>query len=136
MCLVKCFISFRVSLIEADLHNLVRLKVVKTQIPMARSLCYLKGIGTVVICCHEGQVLQVVDIEDKVMLKASHLKDRASLVTDLKRRGESCDGTVKYLKQRLEACLLGEQRMFPQSRKNSRHCSFRSRYKSLKKRVF
>ena len=99
-------------LVEADLHNPVRSKVVKTQIPMARSLCYLKGIGTVVTCCDEGQALQVVDIEDRVTLKASRLKDRASLVAELERRRESCDGTVKCLKQRLEACLLEEQRMY------------------------
>ncbi|XP_078361460.1 uncharacterized protein LOC144645790 [Oculina patagonica] len=99
-------------LVEADLHNPVRLKVVKTQIPMARSLCYLKGIGSVVICCHEDQVLQVVDIEDRITLKASRLKDRASLVAELERRGESPEGTVKCLKQRLEECLLAEQRMY------------------------
>lgn len=56
-------------LVEADLHNPVRLKVVKKEIPMAQSLCYLKGTGTVVVCCHEDQVLQVADIEHKLNLK-------------------------------------------------------------------
>ena len=99
-------------LVEAYLHNPVRLKVVKKEIPMAQSLCYLKGTGTVVVCCHEDQVLQVADIEHKVKLKVSGLKDRASLIAELERRGESCDGTVKELKQKLEACLLEEQHIY------------------------
>ena len=44
-------------------------------------------------------------------MKLSRLKDRASLVTELERRRESCDGTVKDLKQRLETCLQAEQRV-------------------------
>ena len=40
------------------------------------------------------------------------MKDRASLIAELERRGESCDGTVKELKQKLEACLLEEQRIY------------------------
>ena len=60
------------------------------------------GTGTVVICCHE----------DRVKLKVSGLKDRASLIAEMERRGESCDGTVKELKQKLEACLLEEQRIY------------------------
>lgn len=79
---------------------------------MACSLCYLKGVGTVVVCCQEGQVLIVVDIEDRVTLRASRLKDQASLVKDLERRRQLCDGTVKCLKERLEAHLLAEQRMY------------------------
>ena len=79
---------------------------------MAQSLCYLKGTGIVVVCCHEDQVLQVADIEHKVKLKVSGLKDRASLIAELERRGESCDGTVKELKQKLEACLLEEKRIY------------------------
>ena len=83
-------------LVEADLHNLVRLKSIKVQILKARSLCYLKGTGTAVVCCHEGQILQAFDLEDRFTLKAFRLKDRASL--ELERRGESCKGTVKCLK--------------------------------------
>ena len=96
-------------LVEADLHNPVRLKVIKKDIPMAHSLCYLKGTGTVLICCHEDQVLKVVDIEYRLTLKVSRLKDRASLVTELERPRESCDGTVKDLKRRFEECLQVEQ---------------------------
>ena len=70
---------------------------------MAQSLCYLKGTGTVVLCCHEDQVLHVADIEDK---------DRASLIAELERREELCDGTVKELKQKLEGCLLERQRIY------------------------
>ena len=99
-------------LVQADLHNPVCLKVVKTEIPMARSLSYLNGFGAVVISCHEAQVLQVVDIEERIKMKLSRLKDQASLVTELERRRESCDGTVKDLKQRLETCLLAEQRIY------------------------
>ena len=99
-------------LVEADFHNPDRLKVVKTEIPVARSLCYLNGFGAVVICCHEAKVLQAVDIEDRIKMKLSRLKDRASLITELERRRESCGDTVKDLKQRLEACLLTEQRIY------------------------
>ena len=71
---------------------------------MAQSLCYLKETGTVFICCHEDQVLYVADIEEiEVKLKVSGLKDRASLIAELERRGQSCDGTVKEIKQILEA---------------------------------
>ena len=72
----------------------------------------MKGTGTVVICCHEDQVLQVADIEDRVRLKVSGLKYRASLIAEMERRGELCDGTVKELKQKLEACLLEKQRIY------------------------
>ena len=94
---------------EADLHNRVRLKDLKTEIPQACSFCYLKGTGTVVICCHEATIFQVVDLEGRVTLKVSRLKDRTSLVTELERREQSCGGTVKDLKQKLEACLQKEQ---------------------------
>ena len=33
-------------------------------------------------------------------------------LTELERRGESCHGTVKELKQKLEACLQEEQRIY------------------------
>ena len=70
-------------LVEADLHNPVCVKVIKKEISMAQSLCYLKGTGTVVVSCHEDQVLQVADIEHKVKLKVSALKDRAFLIAEL-----------------------------------------------------
>ena len=65
-----------------------------------------------VICCHEANILQVVDLEGRVTLKVSRLKDRTSLVTELERREQSCDGTVKNLKQKLEVCLQEEQRNY------------------------
>ena len=97
---------------EADLHNPVRSKVIKTEVPQARSLCYLEGTGTVVICCHEANILQVVDLEGRVARKVSRLKNRTSLVTELERREQSCDGTVKDLKQKLEACFQAEKRNY------------------------
>ena len=59
--------------VEADSHNLVRLKVVKTEIPVPRSLCYLNGFGAVVTCCHEAQLLQVVDIKERIKMKLSSI---------------------------------------------------------------
>ena len=44
-----------------DLHSFTKHVVAFTdlkQIPMAQSLCYLKGTGTVVVCCHDAQVQQ------------------------------------------------------------------------------
>ena len=60
-------------LVEADLHNPVRLKVVKTEIPVAPSLCYLNGFGAVVTCCNEAHLLQVVDIEERIKMKLSSI---------------------------------------------------------------
>ena len=60
-------------LVEAHLHNPVRLKLVKTEIPVAPSLCYLNGFGAVVICCREAKVLQVVDIEKRIKMKLSSI---------------------------------------------------------------
>ena len=99
-------------LVETDLHNPIRLNFIKVEIPQARSLCYLEGKGTVKICCHEANILQVVDLGGRVTLKASRLKDRTSLVTELERREQSCDGTVKDLKQKLEACWQEEHRNY------------------------
>ena len=63
-------------------------------------------------CWAGHQVPQVANIEDRVKLKVSGLKDRASLLAELERRGESFHGTVKELKKKLEACLLEEQRIY------------------------
>ena len=76
-------------LVEGDFHNPVRFKVIKAELPVARSLCFFEGVGAVVICCHEDQVLRVIDKEDRITLKVSRLRDRASLVTELERRGKS-----------------------------------------------
>ena len=63
-------------------------------------------------CWAGHQVLQVANIEDRVKLEVSGLKDRASLLAELERRVKSCHGTVKELKQKLEACLLEMQRIY------------------------
>ena len=58
-------------LVEADLHNPVRLKVVKKEIPMAQSLYYLKGTGTVVLYCHEvkTRLLKLQTLKTELNLK-------------------------------------------------------------------
>lgn len=96
-------------IVEADFHNPVRLKVIKAETPESRSLCYLNGTGTAVICCHKDGVLQVVDMEDRVKLKVSRLRDRTSLVKELEKRDQSCTGTMNSLKERLQACLVRER---------------------------
>ncbi|KAJ7386115.1 hypothetical protein OS493_012459 [Desmophyllum pertusum] len=55
-------------LVEAVLHNPVRVKVLKSVLPDVRTLCYLKGVGAAVLCEHCSGSLRVVDLEDKVKL--------------------------------------------------------------------
>ena len=43
--------------------------------------------------------LKLQTLKTELNLKFSGLKDRTSLIAELERRGESCDGTVKELKQ-------------------------------------
>ena len=74
---------------------------------MAQSLCYLKGTGTIVICCHQDQVLQIADIEDRVKLKVPGLKDRASLLAELERRGESCDADSQRTQAKIRSMFAG-----------------------------
>ena len=37
-------------LVEVDLHNPVRLEVVKSVLPDVRSVCYLKEVGAAILC--------------------------------------------------------------------------------------
>lgn len=105
-------------LVEADLHNPVRVKVLKSVLPDVRTLCYLKGVGAAVLCEHCSGSLRVVDLEDKVKLRSSRLRDRASVVAELEKRMLSCTGTVKQLKARLESHLEEERQSHQRQGKN------------------
>ena len=96
-------------IVEADLHNPVCLKVIKAEISESRSLCYLNDTGTAVICCHKDGIIQVVDMEDRVKLKVSRLRDRTSLIKELEKREKSYTGTMNNLKERLQARLVKER---------------------------
>ena len=87
-------------LVEADLHNSVRLEVVKLGLPNVRSVCYLKEVGAAMLCQRDTGLL-VIDLEDKIVLGPARLRDRASLVNELTKRNLSSQGTVKVLKERL-----------------------------------
>ena len=52
---------------EANLHNPVRLEVVKSELPDIRGVGYLKDGGAALLCQREKGVL-VVDLEDKIVL--------------------------------------------------------------------
>ena len=54
-------------LVEADLHNPVRLDVVKSGLPEVRSACYLKEVGAAILCQRDIGLL-AVDLEDKIVL--------------------------------------------------------------------
>jgi len=92
-------------LFEADLHNPVRVKDIKSSLPDVRSLCYIKSMGAAVFCESGPSTLHVVDLEDNIKLKCFRLRDRASVVAELEKRSLSCLGTVKQLKERLESSL-------------------------------
>ena len=69
-------------LVEADLHNPVRLEVVISELPDVQGVCYLKDVGAALLCqCKKG--LLVVDLEDKIVHRPARLRDRASVVDEL-----------------------------------------------------
>ena len=92
---------------EADLHNPVRLEVVKSDMPDVRGVGYLKDGGAALLCQREKGLL-LVDFEDKIVLRPSRLRDRAS-VDELTKRNLSCQGTVKLLKEKLTQHLQIER---------------------------
>ena len=95
-------------LVEGDLHNPVRLGVLKSGLPEVRGLCYLSDFGAAILCqCGTG--LLAVDLEDKVVLRPARLRNRASLVNELTKRNLSCEGTVKVLKEGLTKFLENER---------------------------
>lgn len=95
-------------LVEADLHNPVRLKVVKPGLPDVRCVCYLKEVGAAILC-QRDKALIVVDLEDKIVLRPARLPNRASVVNELTKRNLSCQGTVEVLKERLTKHLRTER---------------------------
>ena len=96
-------------LVEADLHNPVRVKVLTTALPDVRTLCYMNSAGAAVLCEHGSGTLRVVDSEDKIQLRSTRLRDRATVVAVLEKRALSCTGTVKQLKERQESHLPKER---------------------------
>ena len=96
-------------LVEADLHNPVRVKVLKTALPDVHTLCYMNSVGAAVLCEHSSGTLRVVDSEDKIIMRSTRLRDRATVVAELEKRTLSCAGTVKQLKGRLESHLQKER---------------------------
>ena len=93
---------------EADLHNPVRLEVVKSELPDVRGVCYPKDFRAALLCQRE-KGLFVVDLEDKIVLRPARLRDRASVVDELTKRNLSCEGTVKVLQERLAHYLQIER---------------------------
>ena len=96
-------------LVEADFHNPVRIKVLKAALPDVRTLCYINSVGAVVLCEHGSGSLHVIDLEDKIKLKSTRLRDRETVVAELEKRTLSCTGTVKQLRDRLESHLQKER---------------------------
>ena len=110
-------------LFEADLHNPVRVKDIKSSLPDVRSLCYIKSMGAAVFCGSGTSTLHVVDLEDNIKLRCFRLRDRASVVAELEKRSLSCSGTVKQFKERLESSLQKEQRSYQAEGKSSKYIS-------------
>ena len=66
-------------IVEADLHKSMRVKFLKSDLHGARSLCYLNDMGTAVLYQSDAGVLQTIDLDDKVTLRPSRLRDRRSV---------------------------------------------------------
>ena len=77
----------------ADLHNPVRVGVVKSGLSDAKSMLYLNGKGVALVVEQGKKTVIVVEVEGKITLKPSNFKTKKSLQDALQRRGLSSQGT-------------------------------------------
>ena len=84
--------------VKLQLHNPVRVTVVKEKLPNAKSLCTSNGF--VFICTTDGIV--VIEHSNKVAIKVQSLK-KAELITELTKRGIQATGNVDELRGKLKA---------------------------------
>lgn len=89
----------------ADMHNPVRVSVVKSRLQEAKSMVYLSSKGIALVVEREEKTIAVVEIEKKVALKPSTLKTKKSLQDALRSKRLSDEGTIPELRKRLQKYL-------------------------------
>ena len=88
-----------------DLHNPVRVSVVKSGLSDAKSMLYLNGKGVALMVEQGKKTDTVVEVERKITLKPSNLKTKKSLQDALQCRGLPHQGTIPELRERLQTSL-------------------------------
>ena len=102
----------------ADLHNPVRVSVLKSGLCDAKGMAYLVSKGIALVAERGKKVVTVVEVEQKLALKPSLLKTKKSLQDVLHSRGMSQDGTIPDLRRRLQASLAETRKDYETSRKS------------------
>ena len=74
-----CPLKEETKLCLADLHNPVRVSVVKSGLSDAKSMLYLNGKGVALVLEQGKKTVTVVEVEGKITLKPSNLKTKMSL---------------------------------------------------------
>ena len=100
-----CPLKKETKLCLADLHNPVRVSVVKSGLSDAKSMLYLDGKGVALVVEQGKKTVTVVEVDGKITLKPSNLKTNKSLQDALQCRGLSPQGTTPELRGRLETSL-------------------------------
>jgi len=85
-------------LVKLQLHNPVRVTVVREKLPSTKSLCASNGF--VFVCTADGIV--VVEHTSKATIQVQSLK-KAELIAELTKRGIQATGNVNELKGMLKA---------------------------------
>lgn len=89
----------------ADLHNPVRVSVVKSGLSDAKSMLYLNGKGVALVVEQGKKTVTVVEEERKITLKPSNLKTKKSLQDALQCRGLPHQGIIPELRERRQTSL-------------------------------
>lgn len=97
----------------ADLHNPVRVSVVKSGLSDAKSVLYLNGKGIALVVEQGKKTVTVVEVEGKI----TNLKTKKSLQDALQCRGLSSQGTIPELRGRLETSLVQLREYYEKSGK-------------------
>lgn len=103
----------------ADLHNPVRVSVMKSGLRDAKSMLYLKSKVVALVTEKGKNAVTVVEVERKITLTPRALKTKKSLQDALASRGLPHDGTIRKLRERLQASLAQLKKDYEKSRKVS-----------------
>ena len=103
----------------ADLHNPVRVNVMKSGLRDAKSMLYLKSKGVALVVEKGKNAVTVVEVKRKITLTPPALKTKKSLQDALASRGLPQDGTIPELRERLQASLAQLKKDYEKSGKVS-----------------
>ena len=101
----------------ADLHNPVRVSVVKSGLSEAKNMVYLNSKSIALVVEQGKNAVTVIEVEKKVALKPSTLKTNKSLQDALHSRGLPHDGTIPALRERLQTSLAQLRKEYEKSGK-------------------